>query len=260
MAIGIELLASPNVNLLDVFLETYEQSSELHAQFQKFEPVNAIIIQGPSPGQELPATTQLSTKLDGYDLTCIEQGRKKWVMSLREDVITCTCLQYTRWTSVKATALAAVTPFIAAALESGIKIRATGLQYQDKFRLIGGAGPKTIKELFRHNSKWIPDHLFDQPDYWHNHQGWFSEGYESRRILNNVRVEIAEFDGNDVAGINGQHRMLAVDMDGQSEIPIELEKIDPILDHLHSVNIQLIKGMLSDYALEAINCQEEGGI
>ena len=148
---------------------------------------------------------------------------------------------------------------MAEVLKFGTQINVVGLQYQDAFRLLDGASPSVSEQLFRRNSRWIPEHLFEKSAFWHCHQGWFSSGVSSRRVLNNVTTDITEINGVHYARIGGQHRIFAVSVDGQAQNRIDADHVDEILECLHEENKRVINGILSDSALEAIGCSIGGG-
>ena len=271
MAIGIEWSAPLDELCLRALQTVYFESQLLKDLFPHFTPTQTFLIQQVHPigvsdadqqnlfqEHENITPPQFVTKASGFDINKVEaDGKISWTISIRPEILSCTCTAYDRWKSIKPSVLVALVPFIDAALELGAEISAIGLQYQDAFRLLDGISPETTKQLFRRESRWIPGHLFEEPSFWHCHQGWFSIGHNSRRILNNITTDLAEVNGVNFARIGGQHRIFSISSDGKSQNRIEKSDIDDVLDGLHEENMNVINEMLSDGALEAIGCSVE---
>jgi uncharacterized protein (TIGR04255 family) len=271
MAIGVEWSGPLDDSCLHALQNIYTENQKLKDSFPQFAPTQAFLIQGihqigvdgtvqqPLQKPEDITPPQFVTKASGFDAKRVEaDGKISRSISIRPEILSCTCTAYDSWKNVKPSVLEALCPFIDAALGLGAEINAIGLQYQDAFRLLDGISPETIKQLFRQKSRWIPSHLFDEPSFWHCHQGWFSNSYNSRRILNNITTDLAEVDGVHFARIGGQHRIFSISFDGKTQNRIEKSDIDDILEGLHKENKNVINEMLSDGALEAIGCSVEG--
>jgi uncharacterized protein (TIGR04255 family) len=271
MAIGVEWATPLDDAQLQALQAVYTESLELKGSFPQFAPTQAFLIQGAHhfdftgsdpklrPAPEDATQPQFVTKAAGFDVRQAESdGRISWVISVRPEFLSCNCSAYDRWKNVKPKALAALRPFIDAALRLGAQINAVGLQYQDAFRLLDGASPETSKQLFRRDSRWISSHLFDESSFWHCHQGWFSEGADARRVLNNVTTDLSEVNGVHFARIGGQHRIFAVSADGQTQIKMDAIDVEAVLECLHEENKMVINGILSDGALDAIGCSVGG--
>ncbi|WP_150046560.1 TIGR04255 family protein [Methylomonas rhizoryzae] len=271
MAIGVEWSSPLDESCLHALQSIYTESQELKESFPQFSPVQAFLIQEthqigvvrmeqqPHLGPEGITPPQFVTKAAGFDANRVDvNGKISWGVSIRPDFLSCNCTAYDRWKNVKPRVVEALLPFIEAAIGLGAEISAIGLQYQDAFRLLDGISPETTKQLFRQDSRCIPSHLFDEPSFWHCHQGWFSNGCNSRRILNNITTDLAEVDSVHFARIGGQHRIFSVSFDGKTQNRIETCEIDEVLEGLHEENKKVINEMLSDGALEAIGCVVEG--
>jgi len=247
----------------------YEANAEIKGFFPTLAPVQAFLIQnqigvpGPDGAVQFEPKNftppQFTARNGGFDLQRFDStGKVIWVASVRPEFISVNCTAYDRWKNVKPQALAILQPLVEAAMLSGATINAIGLQYQDAFRLLDGTSPGVTGQLFRKNSKFLPMHLFEQPSFWHCHQGWFSKAPDERRILNNVATEVAEVNGTHFARIGGQHRMFATLADGLTPKPVASGEIDQILQCLHDENITVINGILSDGALKSIGCTVGG--
>ena len=265
MAIGVEWVMPP---LVDAQLATLQAVYEANTDIKKFlptlVPMQAFVFQAgldgnAQPGNKNVTPPQFTARNGGFDLQHFDtKGKIAWVASIRPEFISVNCTAYDRWKNVKPKALAILLPFVEAAIAKGAKINAIGLQYQDAFRLLDGTSPAAAQELFRRNGRYLPLHLFDQPSFWHCHQGWFSKASDERRILNNVATEIADVSGTHFARIGGQHRVFATLADGLTPKPITSGEIDQILQCLHDENKDVINDILSDGALKAIGCTVGG--
>lgn len=270
MAIGVEWGMPPIDDAQIASLQAvYETNPDIKDFFPTLALVQAFVIQnqfgvaGPDGSVQFEPKNftppQFTARNGGFDLQRFDTaGKLTWVASIRPEFISVNCTAYDRWKNVKPQALAILQPFVEAAMSMGAKINAIGLQYQDAFRLLDGTSPAAIGQLFRKDSKYLPMHLFDQPSFWHCHQGWFSKAPDERRVLNNIATEVAEVNGTHFARIGGQHRMFATLADGLTLKPISSGEIDQILQCLHDENISVINGILSDGALKTIGCTVGG--
>ncbi|WP_211607978.1 TIGR04255 family protein [Paraburkholderia nemoris] len=267
MAIGIEWAVPLNETQLADLQTVYDGTPEIKEFVPQHSPVQGFSIQhvaqvGIGAPQPLPQVVQLPrfvTQAGGFDLRRLEPGGKiSWVTSIRPQILSCNCSDYDRWKNVKPKALSILRPFVDAALSAGAQISAIGLQYQDAFRLVDGISQEATKELFRQDCRWLPAHVFDEPSFWHCHQGWFSKGPDERRVLNNVTTDVSDVNGVCFARIGGQHRVFSTSFDATTAINIGASEIDRILECLHDENKKVINGMLSDDALEAIGCSVGG--
>lgn len=272
MAIGIEW-GMPHLDDAKIasLQAVYEANTDIKEFLPTLVPVKAFVIQGVNPfGVAAPDESmqpdpknitppQFTARNGGFDLQRFDtEGNVVWSASIRPEFISVNCAEYDRWKNVKPQALAILRPFLDAAIDRGAKVNAIGLQYQDAFRLLDGVSPAATGELFRKNGKYLPMHLFEQPSFWHCHQGWFSKASDERRILNNVATDVTDVNGSHFARIGGQHRMLATSVDGLTPMPIIAVEVDQILQFLHDENIDVINGILSDGALKAIGCPGGG--
>lgn len=270
MAIGVEW-GMPTLDDAQIaaLRAVYEVSPRIKEFFPTLAPVQAFVIEnqigvaGPDGNVQFEAKNfrppQFTARNGGFDLQRFDAaGKVTWVASIRPEFISVNCTAYDRWKNVKPQAMEILQPFVEAAMAKGAQINALGLQYQDAFRLLDGASPAVSGQLFRKNGKYLPAHLFEQPTFWHCHQGWFSKATDERRILNNVATDVAEANGAHFARIGGQHRMFAISADGVTPRPIASGEIDEILQCLHDENISVINGILSDDALKAIGCMMGG--
>ena len=267
MAIGIEWASPLDEAQLAALQKVYDGTSQIKEFLPLHSPLQAFTIQqaaqfGPGVGGPQPQVVQVPqfvSQAAGFDLRRFEpSGMISWVTSIRPELLSCTCSVYDRWKNVSPKALSILRPFVNAALSIGAQISAIGLQYQDAFRLLDGVSPEVTKDLFRQDCAWLPGHVFNEPSFWHCHQGWFSKGPDGRRLLNNVTTDMSNVNGVCFARIGGQHRIFSTSFDATIALKIDASDIDRILECLHDENKKVINGMLSDGALEAIGCSVGG--
>lgn len=269
MAIGIEWVSPLDEAQLAALQKVYDETSQIKEFLPQHSPVQVFTIQhaaqfgpsvgGPQPQPQVVLPPQFVSQAAGFDLRRMEpSGTTSWVTSIRPEFLSCNCSVYDRWKNVSLKALSILRPFVNAALSAGAQISAIGLQYQDAFRLLDGVSPEVSKELFRQDCAWLPGHVFDEPSFWHCHQGWFSKGSDGRRLLNNVTTDISNINDICFARIGGQHRIFSTSFDTTTTLKINASDIDRILECLHDENKKVINGMLSDGALEAIGCSVGG--
>lgn len=272
MAIGIEWAAPPlGEELLTALQAVYETQPDIKGFLPILAPMKEFLVEGAhqfgvsggpeglkfDPSQVVPP--KFIARNGGFDLQRFDtKGAIAWALSVRPQFVSVNCTAYDRWKSVKPQALKILRPFVKVAMENGTTIGAIGLQYQDAFRLLDGPSPQVTRELFRQNGQYLPMHIFEQPTFWHCHQGWFSESPNQRRVLNNVATEVSEANGAHYARIGGQHRVFATGIDGLVSRTINASEIEVALQFLHDENIKVINGILSDGALEAIGCAVGG--
>jgi uncharacterized protein (TIGR04255 family) len=269
MAIGIEWATPLDEAQLAALQAVYDQTGQIREFLPQHSPLQSFTIQhlarfgvdvgSPQPQPQVVQPPQFVSQIAGFDLRRFElNGAISWVTSIRPELLSCNCSLYDRWKNVSPRASSILRPFVDAALSGGAQINAIGLQYQDAFRLPDGASPDVTKELFRQDCVWLPGHVFNEPSFWHCHQGWFSRGPDGRRLLNNVTTDISNVNDACFARIGGQHRVFAASFDATSPLKIEAADMDRFLDCLHDENKKVINGMLSNRALEAIGCSVGG--
>ena len=260
MAIGIEWASPLNEIQLLALKKVYDETPEIREFLPQNAPLQVFSIQhvaqfGNESQPQVIQAPQFETQAAGFEIRRFEpNGKLSWVTSIRPELLSCNCTAYDRWKNVKPKSLSILRPFIDAALASGAIISGVGLQYQDAFRIPGGPSQSATKALFRQDCLWIPGHVFNEPSFWHCHQGWFSLGPDGRRILSSVSTDISDVNGTCFARIGGQHRVFSISFDAAGDLAILASDIDRLLDCLHDDNKMVINGMLSDEALKTIGC------
>lgn len=253
MAIGVEWATPLDDAELQKLQDVYNATSEIAKFLPSHAPVRSFMLQIGLPGNS-PSSFVPEDRAGGFDLKRFDtNGSVLWALSVRPDFISCNCMAYDRWATVKPQSVELLHPFLTAAMNCGHEIKAVGLQYQDAFTIEGGLDNAALQSLFRQDSPLLPTHLLAMPSLWHSHQGWFSVSPKNRRVLNNVNLDLLEQTPNHLARINGQHRVFSVTHDGKETCLIEQEDLEQVLDFLHEENKKVLRGILSDKMLDQIS-------
>lgn len=177
-------------------------------------------------------------------------GSLEWLVSLRPDFFSCTCGAYSGWKAAKARTLELLLPFADVAWKKNAKMQALGLQYFDVFRWDVGVSDG-LAQVLKPN-RWIPSAVLEHRSAWHVHQGWFSEGPNRARILNNLNVDFTAEGSDYVLRINGQHRLQAVQFDGTSPYVLDIAEISALADVLHEANKAALHNLLTPEMISRI--------
>ncbi len=254
MAIGVEWATPLDDNALQRLEGLYRGEQSVAEFLPSITPVRSLALNLGAPDKFVAENSA-----GGFDLRRFaSDGAVTWSVSVRRELISCNCMSYDRWATVKPKAMELLNPFLDAVLELGTQIQGVGLQYQDAFRIEDGSELGTLRRLFRPGSAWVPVHLLDQPSLWHVHQGWFSVSPDNHRTLNNVNLDVLEQESKLLAKINGQHRVFAVSGDGKNPFSLSKDELPKTLEFLHEQNKVVLAGILSDEMLRRINLELRG--
>ncbi|MBC3916930.1 TIGR04255 family protein [Undibacterium sp. CY18W] len=249
MAIGVEWIIPLSDADLEHLLAVYKNSEFIVEFLPSFSHVRSFVLQM----TDVHTGFIPENRSGGFDIRRFDtNGTVLWSISVRPDYISCNCMDYERWATVKPKTIDLLEPFVSAILNKGTQIQAVGLQYHDAFKIADKVSPEVLSTLFRRKSSWVPEHLFDMPSIWHVHQGWFSISPKKRRILNNVKLELLDQSPDYMARIIGQHRVFSLTHDGKESHPIELQDLSQVLDFLHLQNKNALRALLTDQMLERI--------
>lgn len=256
MAFAIEWHKPLDAKTLSDVIAVYDNSIEIKRLLPKKASVGGFRIQlvpAAVAQQHPPVAAEIDPDQGGFDLQEYSPaGVMTWSVAIRPNFISCNCGVYERWTATKRKALTLVQPFLSHIFgDPDRQPSVFGLQYQDAFFLEGKLCDFSLDQLLRQPNERLPNSVFSHPSFWHVHQGWFSFSPEKRRVLNQLNVDYSEISGSYSIRINGQHRALAVDVNG-SPAPQSLSEFEASLDHLHEINKTLLADILNDRALRLI--------
>lgn len=242
MALAVEWDRQIAPETLALIEEIYSSSEALRSLLPRLEKMRGLSVH--LAGDGMSVNTGDAGGLQFSEVN--ERGKVTWALSVRPDLVACSCFAYDRWDSVKPRALSMMLPIVEQVLGSGCQIQAVGLQYQDSFRVLSGSPLVATKRLFREANDWISPRAWRTDGSWHIHQGWFSSSIDGRRVHNLLNVDfIAETDVC-VGRINGQHRVLSVNSTGSDARPILPEDVARSLDGLHLDNKSALHNLLSN--------------
>jgi uncharacterized protein (TIGR04255 family) len=188
-----------------------------------------------------------------------DDGAVTWIVHIRPDLISCSCLDYDRWDTTKARVLEILLPIINLITSKGYAIQATGVQYQDAFVVETDSAKLSTRRLFQEDSVWLSPRILTEDGPWHIHQGWFSSEPEGSAIHNvlNVDLTLDPATTRCIIRINGQHRMLTTDKQGVNSLPIQSSDVPSALDALHIQNKKVLSQLLAHGVCDQIGLKFE---
>jgi uncharacterized protein (TIGR04255 family) len=183
-------------------------------------------------------------------------GTPTWLVHVRPDLLSCSCMEYDRWETTKPKALDVLTPVIALAVAQGYPMQAVGVQYQDAFRVETNSPISAARQLFLNGTAWLSPRIWLEDGPWHIHQGWFSAGMGGRLVHNVMNVDVTTDEQGCLFRINGQHRMLALGHPkGANAIPILPSDVALALDSLHIENKRVLVQLLNQRVCDQIGLE-----
>lgn len=242
MALAVEWDRKMSPEMFAAIEELYRTTDSLQRLLPRIEKVPGFSVHLGNDGVSVNADDigglMLSQQRD--------DGSQAWALSIRPDLVACSCFVYDRWASVSRQALSIMAPIVGRVLESGCLIQAIGLQYQDSFRVLSSSPPKAAERLFRKENVWLSPYVWQMDGPWHIHQGWFSGGPDGRRVSNLLNIDFVAEEQAGVVRINGQHRVQAVDFGGKGSRPLQPSDLPVALDFLHLDNKKALHHLLSE--------------
>ena len=247
MALAVEWGKPIGAEVFGEISSVYERSDVLRAFLPRVEQIQGVSLhfsdQGPAFSAGQPQGVQWSQHKD--------DGSPNWVVHIRSDLLSVSCMAYDRWNTIKPQALEVLSPIVDLVTTLGYPMQAVGLQYQDAFRVQTPSVKHATETLLLAESPWLSPRIWREEGPWHAHQGWFSSGLGGRLVHNLLNVDAVVEAAECVFRINGQHRMLVLGAKGQGSLPLMPADVSSSLENLHTVN----KRVLVDLLAEAVRTQ-----
>lgn len=258
MALAVEFTNPLSADDMKVVSASYDDSVTLKELLPFKKPMDQFQFEVRT-GQ--PNASSLHTEaFGGLELasSSSEGTHPKWSMTVLRDFVTFQCREYKRWREEKPIALQALLLVIGKVIGPSREIKAIGLQYQDVFDISGDIARFNTVEIARQPNKWLPESAFKHPSFWHVHQGWFSAAPDNRRVLNLLNIDFGGEPPKYKMRINGQHRMLPIDMNG-NPLRQNHNELERAFDHMHEVNKRVLIELLNEDMLSLIGLNHESG-
>lgn len=182
-------------------------------------------------------------------------GDQQWRVSLEGPMLTVRCQAYTHYDEVWARAQRYLQLCVSALGEQYAPLEAS-LQFVDRFdyRAEPSEDLNTsydIGELFQANSSYLTPKAYEAGLLWHVFQGWFDHCDQGHRHLHQLNVSSTPTGENAFAAIidyRGSTNLLEAATKSSQAQP----DLASIFAHMHRVNVDLIKGLLTPDQLEKI--------
>lgn len=194
----------------------------------------------------------LNNVIMAVELQCQnKEGELTWSLQLRRNALVITCYKYTRWDNVISEVLAIVDSIFEFIKNESIRIIA--IEYLDEFNILNNSSDWK-KELFKEESKYLTQNIFETKDLWHIHQGFFNYITEPLefRLLSILEIEHQKIVETDT-------EILFIKTQQKSEFK-EIKILDELKDDLksifetnHSKDKEILSELLSNTILNEIN-------
>ena len=239
---------SINQDILETIQEKYHEG--FFSSYNNIIPHTEMVVKITESEKQITNNT-----LGGLSLLQTDAaGNKIWELEINKNAIIATCHKYTRWNPVFDQTKVYLKEIIRATGQD-INIRGLTLEYIDEFTVLNNLNNSWKEELFLMETKYLPKHIFELSDPWHSHHGFFISGEKSlnNRILINLNIEYIVSNQNMYRLIiRSQHRSLM-----ENTLLFNSENIDSLINDAmvenHEINKDLLRDLLSESALQAIN-------
>lgn len=241
MALAVEWARPLSPEELGEIGELYLSSELLQRFLPQFDRLQGIVLQFGNDGTAIG-----SPEAGGFQISqAREDGTPAWVVTVLPNLLTCNCMVYDRWDTIKPKALEVMMPIITLATTCGHNIAAVGLQYQDAFRVDTPKPSDATQRLFRPEGAWLTPRIWNGNGPWHIHQGWFSQSADNRLVHNLLKIDLVTELGGSLFKINGQHRAVTVGGSQEQSKPIKSNDVTSVLDGLHHANKNVLYELLA---------------
>lgn len=236
MAFAVECSQQFDSSIMETIGACYEGNCALRELLPEREKLKGFIIKAD------PKNQSVTMGDNGLRFFKKIEDKFTWIAEVRQNIISVSCFNYTRWAEARESALTIVKPILERLLELGVTIQAIGLQYQDGFSVTTADAREASANLFKPNNEWLTEHSLQQKNAWHIHQGWISNQDDTGIILNllNINAIVDESAGLTSFKIIGQHRL-----SGASGSQLTVESLSGGWDALHLQNKSVLRSLLN---------------
>ncbi|MEH3085462.1 MAG: TIGR04255 family protein [Xylophilus ampelinus] len=255
MALAVEWTQPLDDNVIGEIESFYESSVDLKSSFPVVREIQGVSIQVENSGSAFNAARKR-----GFQMIQPGEGQSPaWALIVHPEFLTCNCMAYDRWSSVKPKALAFMESILRIATKTNF-VQAVGVQYHDRFAADTQDAIEAMRRLFNSENRWLSPHVLEQAFPWSIKQSWFHGLEEGKLTHNLLAVDLKNVEGGSLSfEIGGQHRMLFQDSSVEKPRTVELPEISSSLDELHAINKAVLCELLdSDICVNIGLCEREG--
>ncbi|MFG1433433.1 hypothetical protein V5F44_21340, partial [Xanthobacter sp. V2C-8] len=133
-------------------------------------------------------------------------------------------------------------------------------EYWDRFTCDDSESKISFSDLFRENSRHVPDFVFNADDLWHSHVGYFSDPGLSDRRLVNINLDAITLESRDASPHQTKTRRrsvgiytMAQDTLNPSTSPSDAEGALRALDAMHTLLKSVLADVISEKAANLIS-------
>lgn len=240
----------------EAFLETKKIASQIAKQLGLPVPVKQQGFQF-SVGPEMSAKP-VSIEAIGYQKFAPD-GEVDTLFLCEQNKLTVTLHSYVCWIDTKQLLQSIFEPLLNSYLDDVPAVKHISLQYVNEFRSLNPYPTKT-DEMFRPESKWIPDFCRNSEQNWHTHGGIFKPNGDSRFLINvNLDLKTAEAEGLDfpVSVLNNLILIrLGYDIPGKPPLVVDVENrwevLENCFDQVHTLEKETLFEIYSDEYLQSM--------
>lgn len=240
----------------EAFLNTKKIASNIAKELGLPVPVKQQGFQF-SVGPEMSAKP-VSVEAIGYQKFAPD-GEVDTLFLCEQNKLTVTLHSYVSWIETKKLLKSIFEPLLDSYLDDVPAIKNVSLQYVNEFRSLS-PHPTKADEMFRPESKWIPEFCRNSEQNWHTHGGIFKPNGDSRFLINvNLDMRTIESPELDfpVSALNNLILIrLGYDVPGKPPLVLEVENrwevLENNLDQVHTLEKDTLFEIYSDEYLQSI--------
>ncbi|MFG1246028.1 TIGR04255 family protein [Xanthobacter flavus] len=166
---------------------------------------------------------------------------------------------YDRWAGCKKR-IANVLGLYLSAVLSSVDISLIKLEYWDRFVSEESGSNAVFAQLFRQDSKHVPEFIFDMHELWHTHVGYFLHTHDVAKRLINVNLDAIDLEERDATNpsIRLQRRSVGIytmvqDTVRQDAPPSDIDATMVALDGMHAILKDVLADVISEEAARLIS-------